>query len=110
MAPDLPGRGDVRAPTYELSIQGSADRAVGANDEQGQPVIFVGHGIGGIVVSLVSEAWPEEIEKFVYLTGFLLEDDHESIVLPDLVPSEDGGLFTFGNPKDVFYADGSYGG
>ena len=115
VAPDLPGHGEDSTPIPELSMQGYADRIVRAIDEQDEPVILVGHSMGGIVASLAAEARPEGIEKLVYLTGFLLEDgetllsvaetDEEAIVLPNLAPSKDGGSFTVTNLKDVFYAD-----
>jgi pimeloyl-ACP methyl ester carboxylesterase len=115
MVPDLPGHGEDATPIQELSMQGYVDRVVNAIDEQPEPVILVGHSMGGIVASLAAEARPDRLRRLVYLTGFLLEDgktlisvaehDGEAIVLPNLVPSEDGGSFTVRNVKDVFYAD-----
>ena len=98
----------------ELSMQDYADRVVRRVGEQAELVILVGHSIGGIVVSLVAEARTDRVRKLVYLTGFLedgktllsvAENDEEAIVLPNLVPSEDGSSFTMRNVKDVFYGD-----
>ena len=96
-------------------MQDYADRVVSVIDEQSEPVVLVGHSMGGIVVSLAAEARPDRIKKLVYVTGFLLQDgetllsvaetDEEAIVLPNLVPSEDGNSFTVRNIKDVFYGD-----
>ena len=115
VVPDLPGHGEDGTPFSELSMQGYADRVVRALDEQSEPVVLVGHSMGGIVVSLAAEARPDRIRRLVYLTGFLLEDgktlisvaekDEEAIVLPNLVPNDDGSAFTVQNLKDVFYAD-----
>ena len=115
VVPDLPGHGEDGTPMPELSMQSYADRVVRAVDEAAEPVILVGHSMGGIVVSLVAEARPDRVSKLVYLTGFLLEDgetllsvaenDKEAIVLPNLAPNEDGSAFTVRNIKDVFYAD-----
>ena len=115
MAPDLPGHGEDGTPISKLSMQDYAERVVRAVDEAAEPVVLVGHSMGGIVISLVAEARPDKVRKLVYLTGFLLQDgrtllsvaekDEEAIVLPNLVPSEDGGSFTVRNVKDVFYAD-----
>ena len=119
VAPDLPGHGEDGTPPSELSMQSYADRVVAAVDEQPEPVVLVGHSMGGIVVSLVAEARPEKMKRLVYLTGFLLEDgktlisvaetDGEAIVLPNLVPNEDGSAFSVNNLKDVFYGDCSDG-
>lgn len=115
VVPDLPGHGGDGTPIPELSMQDYADRVIRTVDEQAEPVILVGHSMGGIVVSLVAEARPDRVKKLIYLTGFLLEDgktllsvaenDEEAIVLPNLVPSEDGSSFTIRNVKDVFYGD-----
>ena len=115
VVPDLPGHGEDGTPMPGLSMQSYADRIVRAVDEAAEPVILVGHSMGGIVVSLVAEARPDRVRKLVYLTGFLLEDgetllsiaenDEEAIVLPNLAPNEDGSAFTVRNTKDVFYAD-----
>lgn len=115
VAPDLPGHGEDGTPISELSMRGYAERVIGAIDEQAEPVILVGHSMGGLVVSLAAEARPEKIERLVYVTGFLLEDgktllsvaenDGEALVLANLVPSEDGGSFAVQNAKEVFYAD-----
>ena len=115
IAPNLPGHGEDGTPVAELSMQAYADRIVRVLDEQDEPVVLVGHSMGGIVVSLAAEARPEKIKRLVYLTGFLLEDgktlisvaenDEEAIVLPNLVPNEDGSAFTVQNIKDVFYGD-----
>lgn len=115
VVPDLPGHGEDGTPMPGLSMQSYADRIVRAVDEAAEPVILVGHSMGGIVVSLVAEARPDRVRKLVYLTGFLLEDgetllsiaenDEEAIVLPNLAPNEDGSAFTVRNIKDVFYAD-----
>ena len=115
VAPDLPGHGEDGTPMPELSMQVYADRVARAVDEAAEPVILVGHSMGGIVVSLVAEARPDRVRTLVYLTGFLLEDgntllsvaenDEEAIVLPNLAPNEDGSAFTVRNIKDVFYAD-----
>ena len=96
-------------------MQDYADRVVRTVGEQAELVILVRHSLGGIVVSLVAEARTDRVRKLVYLTGLLLEDgktllyvaenDEEAIVLPKLVPSEDGSSFTIRNVKDVFYGD-----
>lgn len=112
---DLPGHGDDGTPISELSMQGYVDRTVAVIDEAAEPVVLVGHSMGGIVISLAAEARPDRVKRLVLLTGFLLEDgksllsvaenDEAAIVLPNLVPSEDGSSFTVKNLKEVFYAD-----
>ena len=43
-------------------------------DPQAEPVILVGHSMGGIVISRVAEEQPEKIAILVYLAAFLLQN------------------------------------
>ncbi len=67
VVPDLPGHGEDGMPISELSMRGYADRVIRTVDEQPEPVVLVGHSMGGIVVSLVAEARPDRLKKLVYL-------------------------------------------
>ncbi len=99
-APDLPGHGDDRTPIPEVSLQGYADRISEVLDAQPEPVVLVGHSAGGQAISQAAEYRPEKVKLLVYLAAFLLRDgesvfsvgenDTESLILPNLVMSEDG--------------------
>jgi pimeloyl-ACP methyl ester carboxylesterase len=103
-APDLPGSGDDPTPIQEVSLQGYADRIAGVLDAQPGPVVLVGHSSGGTVISQAAEQRPEKVELLVYLAAFLLRDGESlfevgenetgSLVLPNLVVSEDGASAT----------------
>ena len=103
-APDLPGSGDDPTPIHEVSLQGYADRIAGVLDAQPEPVVLVGHSSGGTVISQAAEQRPDKVELLVYLAAFLLRDGETlfgaaenetgSLVLPNLVMSEDGASDT----------------
>ncbi len=103
-APDLPGLGDDRTPIPEVSFQSYADRISGVLDAQTEPVVLVGHSSGGSVISQAAEQRPDKVKMLVYLAAFLLRDgevllsvaanDTESLILPNLVMSEDGSSAT----------------
>ena len=103
-APDLPGHGDDRTPIPEVSLQGYADRISEVLDAQPEPVVLVGHSSGGQAISQAAEQRPEKVKLLVYLSAFLLRDgesvfsvgenDTESLILPNLVMSEDGSSAT----------------
>ena len=103
-APDLPGSGDDPAPIHEVSLQGYADRVSEVLDAQPEPVVLVGHSSGGVAVSQAAEQRPEKVKLLVYLAAFLLRDGETlfgaaenetgSLVLPNLVVSEDGASAT----------------
>ena len=103
-APDLPGHGDDQTPIPEVSLQGYADRVSQVLDAQPEPVVLVGHSSGGQAISQAAEQRPEKVKLLVYLSAFLLRDgesvfsvgenDTESLILPNLVMSEDGSSAT----------------
>jgi pimeloyl-ACP methyl ester carboxylesterase len=117
VAPDLPGHGKDKKPIPEITLQAYTDRVCQILDEQTEPVILVGHSMGGVVITQTAEYRPEKIKKLVYLTGFLLqngefllqhaEPDTEALVLPNLIMAEDQSYATVKEEalKEAFYAD-----
>lgn len=117
VAPDLPGHGEDKRPIAEITLQAYTDRVCQILDEQSEPVILVGHSMGGVVITQTAEYRPEKIKKLVYLTGFLLqngefllqhaEPDTEALVLPNLIMAEDQSSATVKEEalKEIFYAD-----
>jgi len=103
-APDLPGLGDDNTPILEVSLQCYAERISGVLDAQLEPVVLVGQSMGCMVISQAAEQRPDKIEMLVYVGAFLLRDgetllsasenDTESLVLANLVMSEDGSSAT----------------
>ena len=71
---DLPGHGEDPTPAAEVTLQSYADRVVEALDAQPEPVVLVGHSLGGVAVSQAAEQRPEKVEKLVYLCALLLSD------------------------------------
>jgi pimeloyl-ACP methyl ester carboxylesterase len=116
-APDLPGHGKDKTPIREVSLQGYADRVCKVLDAQSEPVILLGHSMGGIVISQTAEYRPEKIKTLVYLTAFLLQNgefmlqvgggDTEALILPNLIMAEDQSFATVKEEaiKQVFYGD-----
>jgi pimeloyl-ACP methyl ester carboxylesterase len=69
---DLPAHGEDKTPVSAASLQAYTDKVVAAVDAQSEPVILVGHSMGGTVISQVAEARPNKIKTLVYLTAYLL--------------------------------------
>ena len=72
MAPDLPGHGENK--NTATTLQGYVDRVLEVLDRQPEPVILVGHSMGGMVISQAAEYRPDKIKKLVYVCAFLLRD------------------------------------
>ncbi len=114
---DLPGHGDNHVPVPEVTLAAYGDHIAGVLDGQTEPVVLVGHSMGGLVISEAAERRPEKIGLLVYLTGFLLpnggtlldmaQTDGESIVFPNADVDEENGVVTIyeDRAKDIFYGD-----
>ena len=71
LAPDLPSHGEDRTPTASVTLQKYADRACEVAGKQFEPVILVGHSMGGVVITQAGENCPGNIRALVYLCAFL---------------------------------------
>ena len=117
VAPDLPGHGEDQTPAAEVTLAAYAERVCDILDEQPEPVVLVGHSMGGLVISEAAERRPEKIGLLVYLTGFLLpngrtlletgQTDEEAIVLSNIDVDEEKGIVSIRKDaaKDAFYGD-----
>ncbi len=115
VTPDLPGHGDDRTPTREVTLPAYVDRVCGILDAAPEPVVLVGHSMGGIVITEAAERRPEKVRNLVYVTAFLPRDgeslvdiaskDPEALVMPNLVMSEDKASATLRPEavRDAFY-------
>jgi pimeloyl-ACP methyl ester carboxylesterase len=110
--PDLPGHGKDKTPIQEVTLQCCVDKVCSVIEVQSEPVILVGHSLGGIVISQVAEQIPDKIKALVYLTANLLRDG-ESMAsnferfLPLLNISQDQSYYTIKSEivADLFYSD-----
>ena len=117
IAPDLPSLGVDRTPIAQVSLRGWTDCIRKILDAQPEPVTLIGHSLAGIVISQVAEELPEKIRVLVYLAALLLRSgesalqvmrgDGTSLVLPNLVVSEDQSFVTVRADaiRQVFYGD-----
>lgn len=115
VAPDLPGHGQDKLPTAQVTLQAYADRVCEVLDAEPEPVVLVGHSMGGAVITQTAEQRPGKIRRLVYVAGMLLQDGQavmdqrapESLVAQNVQVSEDR-VFTWVRPealKPTFYAD-----
>ena len=116
VAPDLPGLGDDRTPLSEITLQSYGERVCEVVTAQDEPVILVGHSMGGMAISQAAEYCPDRIKALVYLCAFLPSNGEslvfwaqqmtESLVGGNMVMSEDQSSATV---RDEFIIDGFYG-
>jgi len=116
--PDLPGHGQDKTPLREITLAAYTNRVYETLDAHAEPVILVGHSLGGIVITQAAEERPEKIRRLVYLTAILPQNgesvlqiartNSDSLVMPNLMMNEEQGyaMFKEGAPlKDIFYGD-----
>jgi pimeloyl-ACP methyl ester carboxylesterase len=119
VAPNLPSSADDPAPLEDANLAGYVDRICQAIDVEPDPVILVGHSMGGVVVTQAAEARPERIRQLVYICGFLLVDGEnlitfldenkhlagDELVLSGMTVAEDGRTASFDPAvaQTVFY-------
>ena len=73
-APDLASLGRDRTPPETVSLALWTDEIAARITARPEPVILVGHSLGGAVLSEVAERAPDRIRTLVYLAAYLLED------------------------------------
>jgi pimeloyl-ACP methyl ester carboxylesterase len=115
IAPDLPSHGDDKTPTSSVTLASYTDRIFEIVSAQKEPVILLGHSLGGIPITQAAENWPDRIQSLVYMCAFLprngdslmtwAQQDTESRVSPNLVTVTEGVVEV--RPEavhDAFYA------
>ena len=95
VALDLPGHGEDLTPAVEVTLESYTDRVIGALDALPEPVVLVGHSLGGVVISQAAERRPGKIEKLVYLCALLLPSGKSAIE----ASQEDGGSVILKNAE-----------
>lgn len=69
--PDLPAHGvDRTMSTAEVTMNAYVERVAAVLDAAPEPVVLVGHSMGGAVVSQSTEVRPQRIRHAVYLAAF----------------------------------------
>lgn len=71
IAVDLPGHGIDRTPLAEETLDLYAARVVKELDAAPDPVVLVGHSMGGLVIGPAAEARPDRVRALVYLTALM---------------------------------------
>jgi pimeloyl-ACP methyl ester carboxylesterase len=99
-AHDLPGHGRDRTPVSEVSMEAYVDSVCKILDAQSEPVILVGHSLGGVTITQAAEYRPEKVKLLVYIAAVLLRNgesplnvpDTDSLLGPNMIMAEDGSV------------------
>lgn len=119
LTPELQGHGSDQTPVSEISLEGYVSAIGKLIEQQSQPVILVGHSMGGIIVSALSERYPERIAGAIYVGAYLLQSGEtiaqvsqtapDSLVGPNMVFAPDYSTVGIKPEavREVFAADAS---
>ena len=117
IAPDLPGHGADTTPAKKINLEKYVESVCHALDRLEEPVVLVGHSMGGIIITETAERRPDKIQVLVYVSAFLPlhgdslagmeERNPHTAVPPNLVPAGNGLTATVREEKitDLFYHD-----
>ena len=117
IAVDLSGHGTDKTPLAEITLQSYTDSVCKVLDAPGEPVVLVGHSMGGGVITQVAEYHPDKIKTLVYLAaampqnGMSLMDaakvDEDAYLLKSIEFTEDRHFFSLRPEtlKEALYAD-----
>lgn len=83
IAVDLPGHGENKKPIEEQNMETYTQHVVDVLKAQEEPVILVGHSMGGMSISQAASRVPEKVKKLVYVTAFLPHDGQSTDGLED---------------------------
>ncbi len=117
LAPDLPGHGEDTTPTATVTLKSYADRIGEIAGAQAEPVVLLGHSMGGVAITQAGENCPQQIQALVYMCAFLPRNgdslmtwalqDRDSMVNPTTMdPLSDGVVgFRLQYTREAFYAN-----
>ena len=83
IAIDLPGNtyGEFDIPHSEITLDTYAEHVCKVLDRIDEPVVLVGHSLGGLAITQTAEYRPEKIRTLVYLTAVLIDSGESYIPL-----------------------------
>ena len=116
-APDLPGLGKDHTPPASVTLADNVDKIARKLDTIDEPVILVGHSLGGVTISQLAEARRRKIKALVYITALLPPSGKTGRDMTAMEPdslfrrsremSPDGTTYTFARTQlpTLFYED-----
>ena len=116
-APDLPGLGKDHTPPANVTLADNVEKISRLLDKMEEPVVLVGHALGGVTISQTAEARRRKIKALVYVCGLMPPSGKASREMtagdPDMLfrrsreVSPDGLTYTFARATlpTLFYED-----
>jgi pimeloyl-ACP methyl ester carboxylesterase len=87
---DLPGHGGNPAPVAEMTLANNSRWIADRVEAASEPVVLVGHSMGGMGITQAAELVPDRVATLVYVAAFLPGDGMTLVQLAEMEPNVDG--------------------
>lgn len=94
LVPDLPGLGGDRTPLAEATFAAGVERICDLLTRSAEPVILVGHSLGGMYITQAAEEYPENIRWLAYLSALLPSHGESSLIALQRTAEENPEVLT----------------
>lgn len=101
VAPDLPGHGADPTPRGDVTLALYTARVREALEFAGEPVVLVGHSMGGMVVSAAADACAEKVSRLIYLAAVIPLDGETMLEAAGVESSPNEALSGGMKPADA---------
>jgi pimeloyl-ACP methyl ester carboxylesterase len=81
---DLPGHGDDPTPVADVTLDAYAQKICATLAEQPEPVVLVGHSMGGMAITQAAARCADRIERLIYVAAFLPSDGQSLVDITQL--------------------------
>jgi pimeloyl-ACP methyl ester carboxylesterase len=81
---DLPGHGDDSTAVADVTLDAYAQKICDALADEPEPVVLVGHSMGGVAITQAAARCPERTARLVYVAAFLPGDGQSLVDLTKL--------------------------
>jgi pimeloyl-ACP methyl ester carboxylesterase len=81
---DLPGSGDDRTPSKDVTLDSCAARACEVLGAAADRAILVGHSMGGVIITQAAARCPQRVAALVYVSAFMPQNGQNLLDLTHL--------------------------
>jgi len=78
LTPDLPGHGLNASAAHTIKFSDYTTNIIELIKQQIEPVILVGHSMGGLIITQVADIIPDRIHELIYVAAYI-PDDQQSL-------------------------------
>lgn len=105
IALDLPGMGNDKTPTADVTLNDFVKKVVDVAQDQDGKVILVGHSSGGTVIAQASELLgPEKVAKLIFLDAFMPKNGESVFSLAEKFEINEEGKKTSSLTESIIFS------